>query len=232
MSCRSGRGSFTRLQLPPGWRSSGPISTRPGSRGLARRLFSPAVISRLITGFRGRTSSSSTLRRNWGRSRAACSHHVSRSDERLRQEVRRAMKRWLLAAILIGSASAHRLDEYLQGTILSVDKNRMDAQIVLTPGVAVFPEVIADIDTNGDGTISDAEQRAYAAKVLGDLSIAIDGEPLTPRIYSMRFPAIDDMKEGRGEIQLQFRRRSSARRTEPETHAGKPSRKPVLRSTR
>jgi hypothetical protein len=118
------------------------------------------------------------------------------------------MKRWLCAAagLLIAgsSATAHRLDEYLQGTILSVDKNRMDAQIVLTPGVAVFPTVIADIDTNGDGTISDIEQRAYAAKVLSDLSIAIDGEPLKPRLYSMRFPPIDDMKEGRGEIQLQF----------------------------
>lgn len=115
------------------------------------------------------------------------------------------MKRWVLAAlILVGPISAHRLDEYLQGTILSVDKDRMEAQITLTPGVAVFPAVIADIDTNGDGTISDAEQRAYAARVLGDLSIAIDGEPLTPRLYSMQFPSIVDMREGRGEIQIQF----------------------------
>ncbi len=118
------------------------------------------------------------------------------------------MKRWLCAAAILliagSSAKAHRLDEYLLGTILAVDKNRVDAEMMLTPGVAVFPVVIAAIDTNGDGIISDAEQRSYAARVLGDLSIAIDGESLTPRLYSMQFPSIDDMKEGRGEIQLHF----------------------------
>ncbi len=46
------------------------------------------------------------------------------------------------AAILVLAgtpAFAHRLDEYLQGTIISVEKNRVDFQMTLTPGVAVFP---------------------------------------------------------------------------------------------
>ncbi len=45
----------------------------------------------------------------------------------------------LAAALLIVAAgvpvSAHRLDEYLQGTIISVEKNRLQAQMTLTPGV-------------------------------------------------------------------------------------------------
>ena len=101
-------------------------------------------------------------------------------------------------------ASAHRLDEYLQGAIFSVSKNRLNADLILTPGVAVFPMLIPDIDTNADGAISDAEQHAYAERVLADLSLNIDGHRLTPHLESAEFPAIDEMKEGRGEIHLQF----------------------------
>jgi len=118
------------------------------------------------------------------------------------------MKRTLSAAailLLAGTpAPAHRLDEYLQGTIISVEKNRIDAEITLTPGVAVFPLLIADIDTDGNGVISVVEQHAYVARILRDLSLKIDGQPLTPHLLSMEFPAIEEMKEGRGEIQIEF----------------------------
>ena len=111
------------------------------------------------------------------------------------------------AAILLLSgpfAIAHRLDEYLQGTIFSVDKDRVDAQVTLTPGIAVFPALIPDMDVNADGAISEGEQRAYAGKFLRDISISIDAHPLSPHLVSTRFPAIDEMKEGRGEIQIEF----------------------------
>jgi hypothetical protein len=109
-----------------------------------------------------------------------------------------------LPLLIATPTSAHRLDEYLQGAIISVAKSRLEAEITLTPGVAVFPAVIASIDTNTDGTISEAEQQAYAEHVLRDLSLAIDGRPLTPHLTSAAFPAIGDMKEGRGEIRIAF----------------------------
>ena len=109
------------------------------------------------------------------------------------------------AIVLLGApALAHRLDEYLQGTILSVEKNAVQGQMTLTPGVAVFPILLADFDTDGDGVISETEQRAYAERVLGDVSLRIDGHRLQPRLLSIQFPAIGEMKEGRGEIQLEF----------------------------
>lgn len=100
--------------------------------------------------------------------------------------------------------SAHRLDEYLQSTIISVEKGRLEAEVTLTPGVIVFPLLIVDIDADSSGSISEAEQRAYAGRVLKDLSLAIDGHRLSPKLVAMRFPAVDEMKEGRGEIQLDF----------------------------
>jgi hypothetical protein len=117
------------------------------------------------------------------------------------------MRFTLIAAIVVLSgtpAMAHRLDEYLQGTILSIEKDRVQAQVTLTPGIAVFPALLARIDTDGDGTVSESESRAYGRRVLRDMSLSIDGRALTPRLVSARFPAIGEMKEGRGEIRIEF----------------------------
>jgi hypothetical protein len=57
-------------------------------------------------------------------------------------------------------ASAHRLDEYLQATIISVDKDHVQASMRLIPGVAVSSFVLSGIDSNGDGLISEGEQRS------------------------------------------------------------------------
>src|SRR5437868_841861 len=88
-------------------------------------------------------------------------------------------------------AKAHRLDEYLQATLISVEKNRVQAQVRLTPGVAVFPIVLAIIDTNADGVISESEQQVYAERVLWDLSVTVDGDRLRPKLVSAKFPMID-----------------------------------------
>lgn len=119
------------------------------------------------------------------------------------------MKLSLVAGIAIlllagTSGSAHRLDEYLQATTISVEKDRVQAQIRLTPGVAVFAIVLASIDTDADGVISEAEQQAYARRVLRDLAMTIDGERARLRLMSTKFPKTEEMKEGRGEIQLEF----------------------------
>jgi len=123
-------------------------------------------------------------------------------------------------------ASAHRLDEYLQATTISLQKNRIEAQIRLTPGVAVFPFVMSTIDTDRDGVVSTREQRAYAERVLGDLSLAVDGDRLRLHLISTNFPTTDEMKEGRGEIQIDFAadvlRDSSDRKLVFENHHQRP----------
>ena len=101
-------------------------------------------------------------------------------------------------------AFAHRLDEYLQATIISLEEDRVVGQINLTPGVAVFPLVMATIDTNLDGVISSAEQVAYAKRVLADLSLSIDGDRMGLELISAAFPKIETMKEGFGDIQVDF----------------------------
>ena len=119
------------------------------------------------------------------------------------------MKLKLIACVVIvlslgGVASAHRLDEYLQATILSVEKDHVQASMRLIPGVAVASVVIASIDSNGDGVLSDAEQRAYAERVLSDLVMTADGDRLNLKLVSAEFPGVEQMREGLGEIHIAF----------------------------
>jgi len=101
-------------------------------------------------------------------------------------------------------ASAHRLDEYLQATLFSIEKNRVAGSMRLVPGVAVSSLVIASMDTNADGVISENEQWAYAEQVLGDVSLTVDGTRLSPNLISVQFPKVEEMKEGVGQIQIEF----------------------------
>jgi hypothetical protein len=106
--------------------------------------------------------------------------------------------------LLGASASAHRLDEYLQATMISVEKDRVQAALRLTPGVAVSSFVLRGIDTNDDGVISPAERRAYAERVLRDVSFSMNGHNLGTRLISVEFPDTEDLRNGLGEIHIEF----------------------------
>jgi hypothetical protein len=111
---------------------------------------------------------------------------------------------FVVIAVLGYPSFAHRLDEYLQATIISVEEKQVQLSMRLIPGVAVSNAVLADIDSNGDGVISEAEGRAYAERVLHDLSLSLDGHRLSPRLVSATFPQIEDMTGGVGEIRIEL----------------------------
>jgi HupE / UreJ protein len=109
------------------------------------------------------------------------------------------------ALVVLGRPSfAHRLDEYLQATMISVEENQVQLSMRLIPGVAVSGVVLTDIDANRDGVISEEEGHAYAERVLHETSLSLDGRRLSPRLVSATFPRIDDMKEGVGEIRIEL----------------------------
>jgi hypothetical protein len=113
-----------------------------------------------------------------------------------------------MAVALLGLVStpalAHRLDEYLQATILSIEPGSVQARMRLIPGVAVAPAVIAGVDSNRDGVLSNEEQRLYAQRILADLQLKEDGRRVPLRLISATFPSVDLMKLGTGEIELAF----------------------------
>src|SRR5437879_5677381 len=119
--------------------------------------------------------------------------------------MRRTFEGFVAAGILLCArgAFAHRIDEYLQATLLTIETNRVQASMRLIPGVLVASSVIAGIDSNGDGAFSESEERAHAKRVLGDLSITIDGKNVQPVLASWSFPEPAQMREGLGEIHIE-----------------------------
>src|SRR5580658_4666732 len=83
----------------------------------------------------------------------------------------------LLALSLAGGAAAHRLDEYLQATLIGVTPDGIDVQIQLTPGVAMLPVLMAVIDRDRDGRISPEEEQAYVGQVAREVELQVDGVP-------------------------------------------------------
>ncbi len=125
----------------------------------------------------------------------------------------------LILLFLTGVASAHRLDEYLQATLIAVVKDRIDVSMRLIPGIAVSSAVIASIDTNGDGVLSPQERWDYAQRVLSELALSIDGRKLDPKLKSVEFPQIQEMRDGLGEIHIEYT---------ADLPAGGPNRKLIL----
>lgn len=99
-------------------------------------------------------------------------------------------------------AGAHRLDEYLQATRLSIDVDRVSLEIDLTAGVNVARQVIAWIDTNRDGQISGTEGDAYARQMLGAVVLSVDGRTASLTLIDSQFPDAGDMNAGVGTIRL------------------------------
>src|SRR5438477_8840100 len=133
----------------------------------------------------------------WGRPDDAHPYDLPRSHERLREEVRGALSTLtmrriivsaLLALILVGGAAAHRLDEYLQATLIGVTRDGIDVEIQLTPGVAMLPVLMAVIDQDRDGRISSAEERAYVGRVAREVELQVDGVPAPLSLIESKFP--------------------------------------------
>jgi hypothetical protein len=110
-----------------------------------------------------------------------------------------------LTAALIGVAevSAHRRDEYLQAARLAIDPGRVQLELDLTPGIAVADAIIAAIDGNRDGSLSEDEQRAYGSLVVSALTLEVDAHPLRLQLGTSSFPDTGAMRHGEGTIRLQ-----------------------------
>jgi hypothetical protein len=104
----------------------------------------------------------------------------------------------------ICSTSAHRLDEYLQATLVSIEPNAIRLQINLTPGVAVADKVLALIDRDHDTIISTNEASAYADSLKHDLTLRLDHQNLDLKLAASEFPTPADLRTGSGIIQLEF----------------------------
>ena len=123
-------------------------------------------------------------------------------NARTQQQMLRLACVALLALTRPISADAHRLDEYLQASRISIEPERIAVEINLTPGAAVADGVIGVIDRDADGDLSQAESAAYAADVIRSLNLEVDGGERTLVLERYRFPPPAEMRQGLGTIRL------------------------------
>ncbi len=115
------------------------------------------------------------------------------------------IKAGLLGCLLVAlatHATAHRLDEYLQATRVSVSTNRVDLSLDLTPGVSIVDQLLVVIDADRDGRISETEAAAYAERVLKDVAVGLDEKACALRLVDAAFPKLAEIKSGHGVIRL------------------------------
>ncbi len=110
----------------------------------------------------------------------------------------------LLMAVLASprAALAHPLDVYLQATYITVAPSEIVVELNLTPGVLVAPEVLAHLDADGDGQITDAEGRAYVDTLLRDVVLQVDEQPLALTVTKIDMPAYLNLQAGYGTIRV------------------------------
>ncbi len=162
------------------------------------------MAARRTSASRDRRSSSSTLR-----SRAASITSIRFTAIRRTTTVRNSSRSSRIGALALlivlasgGLTSAHRRDEYLQAARLAIDPDRVEIALDLTPGIAVVPAVLAEIDLDANGSISAAEGRAYSDRVLSAIALDVDGRPLGVELVDSAFPTLDAVVNGAGTARI------------------------------
>ena len=121
------------------------------------------------------------------------------------EAVTRTLFSLLLALLVLPAAAfAHRDDQYLQATLVAIEPNGVRLQINLTPGVAVAGQVIAVIDRDRDGAISQNEAAAYAESLRRDLTLRMDGRKLELKLTASEFVEPAELRTGSGTMQMEF----------------------------
>jgi len=98
----------------------------------------------------------------------------------------------------------HRLDEYLQATLVEIEPEAIRLQIILSPGVSVAEDVLGAIDRDHDGVISTNEFTRYAELVKGELGARLDGKLLVLKLAGSTWPTVQELRSGTGVFQMEL----------------------------
>jgi hypothetical protein len=102
------------------------------------------------------------------------------------------------------AAKAHRVEGYLQATLIDLIPDRVELELNITPGLEKFSELLASVDQNHDGEVSTQEWNLYAAQVVEDLSLEFDHRRQPLILTGSSFPPLKDIRAGVGTITLKL----------------------------
>jgi hypothetical protein len=104
--------------------------------------------------------------------------------------------------VLLCPVEAHPVDEVVQGAYLTLAPGQVLLELDVTPGSKVAGTVLKALDANGDRTVTDAESRAYAGRVLAQSSLTLDGMAVTWTLNKVSVPPYQNLETGNGILKL------------------------------
>lgn len=107
-----------------------------------------------------------------------------------------------MLALCTGVAAAHPVDEVVQGAYLTLAAGQVQLELDITPGSQVSAPVLADLDANGDRKITQAETRAYAARVLAKSFLKLDGQGARWTVVRVTVPDYANLSLGSGVLKI------------------------------
>jgi hypothetical protein len=117
------------------------------------------------------------------------------------------MKRILAVLVVLFSslALAHPRDELVQAAYLQLAPDSVELEIDLTAGDLVAKAFLSSMDTNRNGTLEDGEAQTYAAEMLRQLRLSVDGQSVLLELESVTTPSTAALLAGGGVMQLKAR---------------------------
>ena len=118
--------------------------------------------------------------------------------------MRRAIKGTavLLLVLVAYGAEAHRLDEVVQGAYLTLAPGEVRLELDVSPGMEVAGTLLRALDTDADRTITEAEARGYAQRVLAQSTLTLDGVALSWTLDKVVVPAYPNLELGSDTIRI------------------------------
>jgi hypothetical protein len=100
------------------------------------------------------------------------------------------------------TARAHRLDELLQATQISITRDLVRIDVYLTPGASLASDIIHRVDPNHDGVVDGDEAARYGRAVVQALRVDVDGVRKPVTLAGVEFPPLEDIDQGVGTISV------------------------------
>jgi len=100
------------------------------------------------------------------------------------------------------TAGAHPHNYVDQQALLSVGANTVDVNIRIVPSFENGAAIFAAIDADGNGVVSQAEAAAFAAAVVANTSLEVDGNSIALQNATATVPYIDKVAAGFGIIEV------------------------------
>lgn len=118
-----------------------------------------------------------------------------------------ALAAFAILAALTRPAAADPVDRLAQHVQIGLTTSGANVQIAMIGGLIANERILDQLDTNHDGQVSPAEERAYADRLLQDLSVTLDDRPvpLAAGDLHLTVPPVKDFHLGLAPLVVAFR---------------------------